>query len=122
MYGIVEIGGHQYQVNPGKLIDVDKLEVKEGEFLNLDKVLFIGGNADHQIGTPVLTGAYAKAKVIRHVKGPKLTVFRRKPGAFQKKNGHRQEYTCLLITELADSKGQTVTIDDSNTQAKKYLA
>lgn len=123
MYGIVEVGGHQYQIGVGKLIDVDKLDVKEGEEVVLNKVLFIGADAsNHQIGAPYLEGASVKAKVIRHLKGPKVTVFRRKPGAFYRKNGHRQEYTCLFITELNDSAGKSVQVDSQNERAKKYLS
>lgn len=122
MYGVVEIAGHQYQVGPGKLIDVDKLDAKEGDLIELKNILFIGSNeAGHQIGTPFLEGAHAKAKVVRHLKGPKLTVFRRKPGGYQRKNGHRQEYTCLFITELTDTTGKRAVVDSNDAKVQKYL-
>lgn len=122
MYGIVEVGGHQYQVGPGKLIDVDKLEAQVGEEVVFNKVLFIGADAStHQIGAPYLEGASVKAKVVRHLRGPKLTVFRRKPGAFYRKNGHRQEYTCLFITEVKDAQGKAIQVDAQSERAQKYL-
>ena len=120
MYGIVEIGGHQYKVQPGDLIDVQKLSEEAGTTLELDKVLFVGGDSA-QIGTPTVAGASVKAKIIRHDRSRKVIVFKRKPGGYQRKKGHRQEYSALLITELTDGSGKTEKIDAKSKAATKFL-
>lgn len=104
MYGVVEISGHQYKVQAGDLIDVQKLNAEAGSTVNLDKVLFIGGKTP-LVGAPTVEGASIKAEVIRHDRSRKVTVFVRKPGRYQKKNGHRQHYTALKIVEINDGQG-----------------
>lgn len=121
MYGIVEISGHQYRVNAGDVIDVQKLTNEAGETVELDKVLFIGGGDAPQVGLPTVEGAKVTAKVIRHDRSRKVIVFKRKPGKYKRKNGHRQNYTALLITEIADGKGNTAKIDADSNNAKKFL-
>ena len=120
MYGVIEVAGHQYRVKAGDIIDVEKLSSNEGDVVEIDKVLFVGGD-NPQVGLPVVEGALVKAKVIRQAKGKKVLVFKRKPGMYQKKQGHRQEYTGLLITEIKDGKGASSLIDSSSKEAKKYL-
>ena len=122
MYGIVEIGGHQYKVQPGDLLDVQKLKnEEEGATVKLDKVLFVGGGDQALVGAPTVEGASVSAKVIRHDRSRKEIVFKRKPGGYQRKKGHRQEYTALVITELNDGNGNTVKIDKKSKAAEKYL-
>ena len=120
MYGIVEIGGHQYKVQPGDLIDVQKLGEEDGATLELDKVLFVGGD-EAQVGTPTVKGAKVVAKVLKTDRSRKVVVFKRKPGGYQRKKGHRQQYTALLITELTDGNGKTEKIDAKSKAATKYL-
>ena len=121
MYSVVEIAGHQYSVTPGKLIDVERLQLEEGAIVDLDKVLFVGGETP-VLGEPFIKGAVVKAKVIRHAKDKKVLMVRRKKGIWQKKKGHRQQFTCLLITELLDGKGNNLKLDSDSEIAKKYLA
>jgi large subunit ribosomal protein L21 len=120
MYSVVEISGHQYKVSPGDLIDVQKLTAEEGSNVDFDKVLFVGGEKP-SIGFPTVDGAKVTAKVIRHDKAKKVLVFKRKPGMYQKRMGHRQQYTALLITEVSDGSGNTAKIDAGSDRAKKYL-
>ena len=120
MYGVIEVAGHQYKVKAGDIIDVEKLSSNEGDVVEINKVLFVGGD-NPQVGLPVVEGALVKAKVIRQAKGKKVLVFKRKPGMYQKKQGHRQEYTGLLITEINDGKGASSLIDNNSKEAKKYL-
>lgn len=120
MYGVVEIGGHQYRVEAGDVLDVQKLTDEAGATVELDKVLFVGGEKA-VIGQPVVAGAKVTAKVIKHDRSRKVIVFKRKPGAYKRKNGHRQHYTSLLITEITDGQGNTAKIDAESKSAKKYL-
>ncbi|MBF0314548.1 MAG: 50S ribosomal protein L21 [Oligoflexia bacterium] len=120
MYGVVEIAGHQYKVAPGRLVDVELLKAEVGSFIELDQVLFIGGDTP-AVGYPVVNGASVKAKVIEHDRGRKILMMKRKQRVGHKKKGHRQDYTCLLITELKDGRGNSAIIDAESKEAKKYL-
>lgn len=120
MYSVVEVSGHQYKVAAGDLIDVEKLNVEAGSTIDLDQVLFVGGE-NPAVGAPTVAGAKVQAKVIKHDRSRKVIVFKRRPGQWRKKNGHRQHYTSLLITAIADGKGGESKIDESSDRAKKYL-
>lgn len=121
MYGIVEIGGHQYRVEAGTILDVEKISADQGKSLEFDQVLFIGGEKP-AVGLPTVEGAKVTATVIRQGKGKKQIVFKRRPGGYKRKNGHRQLFTSLLVTEIADGKGQSNKIDPQSKEAKKYLS
>jgi large subunit ribosomal protein L21 len=104
MYSVVEIKGHQYKVKAGDIIDVEKIEAEVGNTVELDRVLLIGGETTI-VGAPVVGGAKVTAKVVKQGRTRKILVLKRKPGAYRRKNGHRQCFTGLLITEIADGRG-----------------
>lgn len=104
MYTIVEIKGHQYKLSAGDLIDVDLLEAEVGATVTFDKVLLVGGTKTI-VGVPTVGGAKVTAKVVKQGRGRKFFVLKRKPGGRRVKNGHRQSYTGLLITEVNDGQG-----------------
>jgi large subunit ribosomal protein L21 len=104
MYTVVEIKGHQYKLSAGDLIDVEKIEAEVGSSVTFDKVLLVGGSKTI-VGAPVVGGATVTAKVVKQGRTRKILVLKRKPGAYRKKNGHRQCYTGLLITEVNDGQG-----------------
>jgi len=120
MYGVVQIGGHQYKVQAGDILDVQKLSDEAGSTIELDQVLFIGGEKA-LVGAPTVSGAKITAKVIRHDRSRKILVSVRKPGKYRKTNGHRQQFTSLLITELNDGAGNSEKIDAKSKAAEKYL-
>jgi len=120
MYGVVEVSGHQYKVQAGDIVDVEKLSVEAGSDIDLDQVLFVSGETP-LIGAPTLAGATIKARVIHHDRSRKVIVFKRKPGMYKRKNGHRQHYTALLITEINDGQGNSEKIDAKSKNAEKYL-
>ena len=99
MYSGVEIKGHQYKVEIGDIIDVDKIEAEVNDSLTFDRVLFSNGT----IGTPTVSGVNVVAKVVRQGRSRKEIVLTRKPGKYVKKNGHRTHYTCLEITSIGGS-------------------
>lgn len=121
MYCIVEISGHQYKVSPGDLIDVNKLGEEADNTVEFDKVLFVSGDAP-KIGLPTVNGAKVVAKLIKHDRERKKIVFRRSPGRYRKKRGHRQHYSALLITEISDGEGNVEAIDKDSAVAKKFLS
>ena len=104
MYTVVEIKGHQYKLSAGDLIDVEKIDAEVGSTVSFDQVLFVGG-AKTIVGAPVVGGATVTAKIVRQARTRKILVLKRKPGAYRRKNGHRQCYTGLLITEINDGQG-----------------
>ena len=117
MYGIVEISGHQYKVKAGDLIDVEKLPEKPGKTIKFNEVLFVGGEAP-QVGMPAVKGAQITAKILKHAKSKKVIVFKRSPGHYRKKKGHRQQYTALLITEIKDGQGKVDKVSPEKREKK----
>lgn len=104
MYTVVEIKGHQYKLAAGDLIDVEKIEAEVGTSVTFDKVLLVGGTKT-LVGAPVVGGATVTAKVVKQGRTRKILVLKRKPGGRRVKNGHRQCFTGLLITEINDGQG-----------------
>ena len=120
MFGILEVKGHQYRVAPGDIIDIDKADFEVGSIVNFDQVLMIGGK-DFMVGKPTVTGAQVSAKVIKQAKSRKQIILVRKPGKYRHKNGHRQSYTSLLITQITDGKGNTAKIEKPTPKVEKLL-
>lgn len=119
MYGVVEIKGHQYRVSAGDVIDVEKMDAEVESTVEFDQVFFIGGNSP-VIGMPVVKGAKIKAKVVRQDRDRKVIVFKRSPGSWRRRKGHRQHFTCLVITEVNDGKGNVTKIDTASKTATKF--
>jgi large subunit ribosomal protein L21 len=100
MYAIIETGGKQIKVAVGDKIYVEKLDAEAGKDVTLDKVLFIGGEAT-KLGNPYVSGASVVAKVEKQGLSKKITVFKYKAKANERKTiGHRQPYTCLVIKAI----------------------
>lgn len=104
MYTVVEIKGHQYKLSAGDLIDVERIEAEVGSVVTFDQVLLVGGTKT-LVGAPVVGGAKVTAKVVKQGRTRKILVLKRKPGGRRVKNGHRQCFTGLLITEINDGQG-----------------
>ena len=102
MYAIVSIAGQQMKVAENDSIIVHRLNANEGEKVEFDQVLMVdkGGNA--KVGTPVVGGAKVSATVLSHLKGDKVIVFKKKRRkGYKKKNGHRQDFTKVLIENIS---------------------
>jgi len=101
MYAVIESGGKQYKVAVGETVDVERLDVKVGEVVELDRVCLIADEANVQIGKPVLESARVSATVLRHGQGPKVIIFKhRAKERYRRKFGHRQDYTRLRINAI----------------------
>lgn len=110
MYAIVEIAGQQFKVEKDQQIFVHRLDTEEGSKIDFDKVLLLDDAGTVNVGAPVITGAKVTAKVLEHLKGDKVIVFKKKRRkGYKVKNGHRQYLTKLEI----------LTIDAKATAAKK---
>lgn len=107
MYAIVEIAGLQYKVEQDQKLYVHRLEGNEGDEVTFDKVL-LTDNGTVTIGAPVIEGTAVTAKILKHLKGDKVIVFKKKRRkGYQKSNGHRQYLTQIEITSLAGSAKAT---------------
>ena len=101
MYAIVEIAGQQFKVEKDKKIYVHRLEANEGDEVNFEKVLLVDNEGKVSVGTPTVKGAKVTAKVLEHVKGDKVLVFKKKRRkGYKKLNGHRQQFTQIVIDSI----------------------
>lgn len=100
MYAIIRDRGMQYRVEKGQKVTVSLMDAEPGSQIELDEVLFIGGDQTH-VGTPLVEGARVRAEVLRNYKGEKIIVFKyRNKKRYRRRTGHRQEYTELKIAEI----------------------
>ena len=101
-YAIAQTSGKQFLVKPGKWYDIDFISnVKEGDIIYLNKILFFRNENKVQIGKPFLTNSQIPAKIIQQIKGPKITVLKTKPKKrYTRTKGHRQLYTRVQIDSL----------------------
>ena len=101
MYAIVEIAGQQFRVEKDKKLFVHQLEAKEGDSVDFEKVLLVENDGKIAVGTPTVKGAKVTAKVLEHVKGEKVIVFKKKRRkTYQKMNGHRQQFTHIQVETI----------------------
>ena len=101
MYAIVEIAGQQIKVAKDQKVFVNRLPVEEGQSVSFDNVLLIGDGDNITIGAPAINGALVGAKVVQHLKGDKVIVFKKKRRkGYQKMNGHRQYLSQIQVTEI----------------------
>nr|YP_010873087.1 ribosomal protein L21 [Nemalion vermiculare]WGV34441.1 ribosomal protein L21 [Nemalion vermiculare] len=101
IYAIVEAGGKQIWVKPGRFYDINKVTANPGDRITLDRILFFRNNDKLMLGQPCIPNIYAKCKVLKHIRGRKITVFKMKPKKnMQSKNGHRQEMSRILVESI----------------------
>ncbi len=103
MYAIVEIAGQQFKVRKDQQLFVHRLDEKEGSNVDFDKVLLIDNDGKVNVGAPVISGASVSAKVLKHLKGEKVIVFKKKRRkGYKKKNGHRQYLSQIQIEKITE--------------------
>jgi large subunit ribosomal protein L21 len=101
MYAIVEIAGQQFKVEKDKKLFVHQLEASEGDSVDFEKVLLVDNDGQVAVGTPTVKGAKVTAKVLEHVRGEKVLVFKKKRRkTYQKMNGHRQYFTKIQVETI----------------------
>ena len=131
MYAIVDIAGQQFKIEKDEQIFVHRLEVKEGAKVNFDKVLLMDDSGKISVGSPIVKGAKVTAKVLEHLKGDKITVFKKKRRkGYKVKNGHRQHLTKLEILKIdyattakktATKKEAAVSVDKKSSDESKIV-
>jgi large subunit ribosomal protein L21 len=102
MYAVIKTGGKQYRVSAGQKLKVEQIPADVGAEVTLDQVLMAGEGESVKIGAPFLAGATVKATVIAHGRHDKVKIFKmRRRKHYQKRQGHRQNYTELRIDTIA---------------------
>lgn len=105
MYAIVEIAGQQFKIEKDKKVYVNRLEGKEGSKVEFGNVLLIEDGGKITLGAPGIEGALVSATIVSHLKGDKVTVFKKKRRkGYQKSNGHRQYLSQISITGITGKK------------------
>jgi large subunit ribosomal protein L21 len=101
MYAVIETGGKQYRVAKGDKLKVELLDATVGAEIALDKVLMIGGEGKAVLGKPFVTGGKVTATVLTHGKADKVHIIKfRRRKHYMKRQGHRQLFTQLQITDI----------------------
>ncbi|WGT67182.1 50S ribosomal protein L21 [cyanobacterium endosymbiont of Epithemia clementina EcSB] len=127
-YAIVEMGGQQIRVEPGRFYDINYLGVDPDSSYTVDKVLLVNDEEEIRIGQPFIEGAIVEGKILEHRRGRKIIVYKMRPKKkTRKKRGHRQELSRLMITAIKiddkviaeDSEGVPVVATEITTPAVK---
>ncbi len=101
MFAIVDIQGQQFKVSKNQHVYVHRLPAEEGTTITLDKVLLVNDDKGVEVGAPYVSGTTISAKVVSHLKGDKVLVFKKKRRkGYQKMNGHRQSFTKITIESI----------------------
>jgi large subunit ribosomal protein L21 len=100
MFAVIKTGGKQYRVAADATFKVDKLAGEPGEIVTFSDVLVLGGEQP-KLGAPLVEGASVAAEIVEHGRGRKIIVFKkRRRHNSRRKNGHRQDFTLVRITEI----------------------
>lgn len=106
MYAVIKTGGKQYKVSAGEKLRVEQLPADVGAEVVIDQVLAVGSGEQVAIGAPLVAGASVSATVLSHGRGDKVRIFKmRRRKHYQKRQGHRQNYTELFIARIASDLG-----------------
>lgn len=102
MYAIVDIAGKQFKVTQDQFVYAPLMEGEEGASVEFDKVLLFDNDGTVEVGAPLIKGAKVSGKILGHVKGDKVIVFKKKRRkGYKKRNGHRQDFTKVLIEGIS---------------------
>ena len=119
MYAIVEIAGQQFKVAQDQKVYVHRLQGEEGSKVTFDNVFLLNDNGTISIGAPAIKGAAVTAKILGHLKGDKVIVFKKKRRkGYIKKNGHRQALTEIQVESIAASGAKKAAPKKAETKAE----
>lgn len=101
-YAIIETGGKQLRVEPGRYYDIERLSEDTEAKVQFDRVLLVNDDGNVSIGQPVVEGATVEATVMQHHRGRKVVVYKMQPKKkTRRKQGHRQELTRVMINKVS---------------------
>lgn len=102
MYAIIKTGGKQYRVSAGEALRVETLDAAVGATVDFDQVLMVGEGDNAKVGAPLIEGAKVTAEVLEHGRADKVHILKfRRRKHHMKRQGHRQNYTAVRITDIA---------------------
>ena len=117
MYAIIESCGKQYKVTKGDVVFFEKLEAEEGKKVTFENVVLVSEEGKVQIGNPYVKGVKVEGKVISHGKAKKIIVFKMKAKKnYRRKQGHRQPYTKVEITEIKSSSSKEAKVEKAEAE------
>lgn len=123
MYAVIQTGGKQYRVAAGDILQVEKLNGQVGASVTFDQVLFLSEPTEKTskvlVGKPAVKNAVVQGEIVRQGRGKKIEIFRylRRKNS-KKRQGHRQEYTQVLITGLDSGSGSKVELSAGDKKEK----
>ncbi len=101
-YAIIETGGKQMRVEPGRFYDIELLPGDVESTVTIDKVFLLENDGSIQIGQPLVAGVTVEGTILRHYRAKKVIVYKMQPKKkTRKKRGHRQEMTRLMINSIS---------------------
>ncbi len=103
MYAVIRTGGKQYTVSPGDVVAIEKIPGEQGDKVNMTDVLLVDDGKEVKVGRPLVAGAAVTLEIVQQeAKGPKLIIFKKtRRQGHQKKKGHRQHLTKVLVKEIS---------------------
>jgi large subunit ribosomal protein L21 len=108
MYAVIKTGGKQYKVSAGEKLKVEQIPADVGTEIVIDQVLAVGEGERLSVGAPLVSGATVSATILSHGRHDKVRIFKmRRRKHYQKRQGHRQNYTELFIAKIASELGQS---------------
>jgi len=100
-FAILRTGGKQLRVEPGQMVDIERIEAGPGDSVEFSDILLVGGDSGTKYGNPTVEGARVVGTVVDQRRAPKIVVFKYKPKTrYRKKTGHRQSLTRVSIQEI----------------------
>lgn len=122
MYAIVEIAGQQFKVAKNDEIFVHRLEGEPGTKVEFSEVLLLDNDGKISVGKPLVEGSMITGKILDHVRGDKVVVFKKKRRkGYQKESGHRQDFSKILIEEIAvkgSAKAKKAKVEEAEKAAE----
>ncbi|PLW76422.1 50S ribosomal protein L21 [Cohaesibacter celericrescens] len=123
MFAVIKTGGKQYTVSPDDILKIEKLDGEAGDTVVFDSVLLVGGEGDAQVGAPLVDGATVAAEIVDQGRGRKIIIFKkRRRQNSRRRNGHRQHFTSVKITEILTGGKAPSKAAKKATPAKKEAA
>ena len=123
MYALVDYSGNQILIKEGEKTRIPYTDKKVGTKIVFDNVLFVDDGKDKKVGKPYINSLSINAKIVSHEKDKKIIVFKKKRRkGYQKKNGHRQNYTLIQVDSISAKKTAAKKTTAKKTAAKKTTA
>ncbi|HLP41262.1 MAG TPA: 50S ribosomal protein L21 [Fibrobacteria bacterium] len=119
MYSVIECKGFQHKVTVGETLKLPKLDAKIGDIVTVGEVLLFADGDKVTVGAPNISGASVKMEVLAHDKDDKVIIFKRKRRKrYRLTQGHRQDYTEVLVTEIASGSAKSAVDEKAKVRAR----